>query len=86
VPELSRFFGIVVRMFYDDHSPPHFHASYGSAKVVVALSDLAVLKGALPPRAMGLLLEWALQHRPELEENWNLARTKQALKSIAPLE
>lgn len=57
VRELSRFFGIVVRMFYDDHSSPHFHASYGSAKVVVALSDLVVVKRALSPRAMGLSLD-----------------------------
>jgi phosphomannomutase len=64
------------RSRYDDHSPPHFHASYGSAKVVVSLSDLAVVKGALPPRAMGLLLEWAIQHRPELEENWDLERER----------
>jgi len=73
-------------MYYDDHSPPHFHATYGSAKVVVALSDLAVVKGGLPPRALGLLMEWAFQHRDELAENWELARAQRPLKAIAPLE
>jgi len=86
VPEISRFFGIVVRMYYDDHSPPHFHATYGSFKVVVGLSDLAILKGGLPPRALGLLMEWAVQHRDELAENWRLAAAMKPLKSIAPLE
>ena len=86
MPGISRFFGIVVRMFYDDHSPPHFHASYGASKVVVALADLAVVKGEVPPRALGLLMEWAFQHRGELAENWERARTKQPLEAIAPLE
>ena len=86
VPEISRFFGIVVRMYYDDHSPPHFHATYGSFKVVVGLSDLAILKGGLPPRALGLLMEWAVQHRDELAENWRLAAAMKPLKPIAPLE
>ena len=86
VPEICRFFGIVVTMYYDDHSPPHFHAKYGTSRVVIGLSDLAVLRGGLPPRALGLLMEWAVQHRDELEENWTMSRSKQPLKSIAPLE
>ena len=53
---------------------------------MVGLSDLAVLKGGLPPRALGLVMEWAVQHRTELVENWTLARASQPLKSIAPLE
>jgi hypothetical protein len=49
VPEICRFFGIVVTMYYDDHSPEHFHAKYGASRVVIGLSDLTVLRGALPP-------------------------------------
>jgi hypothetical protein len=51
VPELSRFYGIVVRMYFDDHPPPHFHAQYGSFQAVVAIETLAVIAGELPPRA-----------------------------------
>ncbi len=86
MPELSRFFGIMVQMFYDDHAPPHFHAKYGAHRVVVGLDDLVVLKGGLPPRALGLLMEWAVQHRRELAENWQLAREGRPLKPIPPLE
>ena len=86
MPEISRFFGIVINMYYDDHSPPHFHAKYGASRAVIGLSDLTVLRGSLPPRALGLVMEWAVQHREELEANWRLCRTKQPLKSIAPLE
>jgi hypothetical protein len=62
VPEISRFFGIVVQMFYDDHSPPHFHARYGRHQAVIGIRGLTVLKGHLPPRALGLVMEWAAQH------------------------
>lgn len=86
VPEISRFFGIVVQMFYDDHAPPHFHARYGRYQAVVSISGLTLLKGALPPRALGLVMEWAAQHRAELETNWYLARDQAPLKRIAPLE
>ena len=58
MPELSRFFGIIIAMYYNDHSPPHFHARYGSHKVSIAIGSLAILEGALPPRAFGLVMEW----------------------------
>jgi len=86
MPEISRFFGIVIQMFYNDHSPPHFHAKYGRDRAVISVADLAVLKGALPPRALGLVMEWATQHREELMNDWNLARANAPLKSISPLE
>ena len=86
MPEISRFFGIVIQMFYDDHSPPHFHARYGREQAVVSVADLVVLKGSLPPRALGLVMEWATRHRGELMEDWTLARSKAPLKPIAPLE
>ena len=86
MPEISRFFGIVIRMFYDDHSPPHFHATYGSSAAVIGLPDLLVLKGKLPPRALGLVMEWAVLHREELLADWTQARSQSPLKAIAPLE
>jgi len=58
VPELSRFLGIIVTMYYNDHEPPHFHARYGEHQAIIALESLRVIDGALPPRVLGLVLEW----------------------------
>lgn len=86
MPEISRFFGIVIQMHYDDHAPPHFHARYGRGHAVIGVPGLAVLKGGLPPRALGLVMEWAALHRGELLEDWALAMGKAPLKPIPPLE
>ncbi len=86
MPEISRFLGIIIAMFYSEHNPPHFHARYGDHKVEIAIETLSVLAGKLPPRAMGLVIEWASRHQEELMEDWNLARQSAALKSIEPLE
>jgi len=86
VPEISRFFGIVVQMYYADHEPPHFHVRYSGQKALIAIETLAVLRGRLSPRALGLVTEWAALHRPELIEDWALARAEAQLKPIAPLE
>jgi hypothetical protein len=85
MPEISRFYGIVIKMYYNDHQPPHFHAEYSGEKMIVEIRTLAVISGRLPPRAMGLLMEWAAQHRPELEQDWEQARGSQPLARIAPL-
>ena len=76
----------MIQMLYDDHSPPHFHARYGRDHAVVSVLDLVVLKGGLPARALGLVMEWATRHREELMEDWTLARAKSPLKAISPLE
>ncbi|MDE0269014.1 MAG: DUF4160 domain-containing protein [Acidimicrobiaceae bacterium] len=68
MPELSRFYGIVIYMYYGDHSPPHFHARYGDQEAVLGIDGLAVIRGRLPPWANGLVVEWAIQHRTELQE------------------
>ena len=86
MPELSRFFGIVVSMHYNDHAPPHFHVRYGGRKALVAIESLTVLRGRLSPRALGLVMEWAAIHTEELMEDWNLARNQEPLKPIRPLE
>jgi len=85
VPTISTFFGIVIRMYYDDHPPPHFHAYYGGDVAVIAIETLEVLEGGLPRRPMALVVEWAQQHRDELREDWRLAEIHQALKPIPPL-
>ena len=85
MPEISRFFGIVISMYYSEHGRPHFHAEYGGAEVVVEVESRAV-QGSLPPQALRLVLEWAALHRAELLENWARARRHQPLDRIAPLE
>jgi hypothetical protein len=86
MPEISRFFGIVVQMYYADHDPPHFHVSYAGQKALIAIETLAVLRGNLSPRALGLVIEWGALHRAELMEDWMLARAEAQLNPIAPLE
>lgn len=86
MPEISRFFGIVVKMYFEDHAPPHFHAEYGGHSALIDIRNLSVFAGRLPPRAMGLVIEWASLHQRELLENWNRARTSASLEKIDPLE
>lgn len=86
MPEISRFFGIIIAMFFDEHNPPHFHARYGKDGVAIEVRTLKILEGRIPPRALGLVMEWASQHQEELLQNWELARQNQRLNKIAPLE
>jgi hypothetical protein len=86
MPEISRFFGIVIQMYYRDHNPPHFHVRYADQRALVAIEDLAVLRGELSTRALSLVREWAALHRNELVEDWNLARAEAELRPIQPLE
>jgi len=86
MPEISRFFGIIIAMFYDEHNPPHFHARYGDHKAEFTIKSLSLLAGSLPPRVMGLVMEWASIHQDELMADWELARQQAQLKRIAPLE
>ncbi len=85
MPEISRFFGIVIAMFYNDHAPPHFHVRYGGERALIGIETLILLEGRLSPRALGLVMEWASSHQAELLEDWNLARRQAPLKSIEPL-
>lgn len=86
MPEISRFWGIVIRMFFDEHAPPHFHAEYGDSAAQIAIQTLQVLAGELPRRAQALVLEWAALHRVELQEDWDLCQKQQQPKKIAPLD
>ena len=85
MPQISRFFGIIISMFYNEHSPPHFHATYGEFNAEISIKELVIIYGILPPRALGLVIEWASQHKSELMDNWYLAEEKQVLKKIEPL-
>jgi hypothetical protein len=69
MPEVSRFYGIIIRMCYDEHNPPHFHARYGRSNAAIEIASLRLLEGKLPPRALGLVVEWAAQHQEELLAN-----------------
>jgi len=86
MPAISRFFGIVITMNYNDHSPPHFHVRYGNRKALVAIETLGLIRGHLPPRVLGFVVEWASQHQAALAENWALAKRQQPLQPIQPLE
>ncbi len=85
MPEISRFYGIVIKMFHSDHAPPHFHAEYGSHQAVIGIDALAVIAGKLPPRATGLVMEWAAEHQDELRRVWEQARNQGQLDRIDPL-
>lgn len=85
MPEISRFFGIVIAMFHDEHPPPHFHARYGSFKVTVDIEDGRV-RGKFPPRALGLVLEWWSINRAELAANWQAISEGKEPARIKPLE
>ena len=85
MPEISRFLGIVIAMFYKDHAPPHFHAYYAEYEITVGVADGAVA-GKFPQRALNLVLEWYQLHQSELQQNWELARARKPLRPIPPLE
>lgn len=86
MPEISRFFGIVIKMFFDDHNPPHFHAEYGDDLALIDIRSLAVFSGRLSPRVTGLVIEWATLHQRELLADWERAQTHEEIQKIAPLE
>lgn len=86
MPEICRFLGIIITMYFNEHNPPHFHARYGDHRAEIAIETLSIIAGRLPPRALGLVMEWAALRRQELMEDWELARRQVELKRIAPLE
>jgi hypothetical protein len=85
MPELSRFLGIVIAMYYRDHAPPHFHAVYGEFEVTMEI-ETGKVTGAFPKRALAHVREWRELHRDELLEAWSNACARRPLKRIEPLE
>jgi hypothetical protein len=86
MPRISEFFGIVIKMYYNDHSPAHFHAEYGEFEAIYTIETVEVLRGDLPRRAHAMVLEWTALNRSELRNNWELARQGLPLNPVAPLE
>ena len=85
MPEISRFLGIVIAMFYKEHGLPHFHAAYGEYNASIDI-ETGLVRGELPERALKLVLEWNALHKVELLEDWARARAGQPLDRIEPLE
>jgi len=85
VPTISRFYGIVIRMYFSDHAPPHFHALYSGEEAVIAIATGEVIRGSLPDRALRLVREWADAHQGELESNWVLVQAPNPPLPIPPL-
>ena len=83
MPEISRFYGLIIKIFYrqSEHNPPHFHVTYGESVGVIDIDTLAMVEGDLPQRALGLVREWATLHKAELLDIWNT----QSFRKIAPL-
>jgi len=86
MPELSRFYGIVIAMYHDDHVPPHFHAEYGEYEARFSIPGLRIIEGSVPPRVRSLVLEWAAQHLQELADDWELCHSNRPPKPIKPLK
>ena len=86
MPTISVFFGIIIRMFYDEHSPPHFHAAYGEFNASINILTLDIMEGRLPRRAQELVMDWAELHRTELMSDWELCRLHEQPKKIEPLQ
>jgi len=85
MPELSRFLGIAILMYFDDHNPPHFHVRYNDFRALISIKDLLLLEGELPPRVLGLVMEWAGSHKKELMDNWNMMQETGKCFKIEPL-
>ena len=85
MPELCRFLGIIIQMYFNDHMPPHFHAIYNDLEGVFEISTLEMLDGNLPARVRGLVIEWATLHKQELMDNWNSLTITGVYKKIPPL-
>ena len=86
MPEISRFYGISIMIYPQDHNPPHFHARYGEEVGVIELNPPHLAQGYLPPKALGLVLEWAELHESELLADWNLMRLGKIPLKIEPLK
>ena len=85
MPKLSEFFGISIYMYWDDHGPAHFHARYAEFEASVSVPHLSLLHGGLPPRALGLVMEWAAVHQAELQAAWDRVKNNESPGTIAPL-
>ena len=88
MPVISSFYGILIKMYFGDHTPSHFHAEYGEFTAQISIQDFAIMNGYLPPKALALVVEWASYHKNELLENWQLLSEEGTgtFKKIEPLK
>ena len=85
MPIISRFLGIIIAMYWDDHAPPHFHAKYGEYEIIVNIHT-GVVEGKFPKRALRHVLEWYEIHKEELTRDWELCQQNRMPNPIEPLE
>lgn len=86
MPEITRFFGIIIRMYFDDHNPPHFHAIYDRNEIQVSIDPIEILNGRLPRRAESMVIEWAALNQQGLMENWERLQNDESANRLPPLE
>ena len=86
MPVVSAFYGMIIRIYYDDHNPPHFHVSYGDKEVVVAIESGKILSGRLPIRLKNAIRERHVLHKKELLAAWRAVRLMKKPNRIKPLE
>jgi hypothetical protein len=84
VPTISRFHGIAIEMYWNDHPSPHFHVFVAGRSAKVSIEDQSLLEGSLPRRQLRMVRKWAAVHQKELEENWRRARDRESLVPIEP--
>jgi Domain of unknown function (DUF4160) len=84
MPTISRFYGIVIFMNYNDHNPPHFHARYQDQEIIVEIES-SMVQGKMSRRALQMVFEWSEKYQKELMRNWELARARKPLEPIPPL-
>lgn len=85
MPEISRFLGMVIYMYFNDHNPPHIHVKYEDYRATLDITSLSLTSGKLPSRVLGLVIEWAEIHQQELLANWHSIRTSGEFHKIKPL-
>lgn len=85
MPEISRFYGIIITMFFDDHNPPHFHIRYNEYRATMNISD-GTISGSMPRRVLNMVYEWLDLHKAELMQNWTLMANDNQPNEIKPLE
>ncbi len=85
MPEISRFLGIVIYMYFNEHNPPHFHAKYNEYIASVDINNFGVLEGKLPSKVLGLVVEWAENNQKELLKNWKTIEKTGEFQKIKPL-
>jgi len=86
MPRISYFYGIAIRIYYDEHVPPHFHAIYGDEAGQIEIETGKLIAGKLPRRVLALVRQWRRLHLDELMDDWNLALAHEPLNPIEPLE